>query len=342
MGERVVANDPRIFAVIKVSHQLVQHAHALAKEVSATAVVVYADAVEGDDELRQLLQTVNFRTILFSRSRRTPVNSGPQGPAWISIPDVHMTRTGQARVALLLCFARGLLHHGDRIVFLTGLDGSSRVDTVMVLDLGTEPELFLAIEGLSFEGDILPEAFERVLWIATQLGAEGREGRPVGTIFVLGDAERVLAQSRQLVLNPFHGYPESERSLLTPNLDETIKEFSAIDGAFIVRGDGVVLGAGAQLVSPAQPVGLPSGLGTRHAAAAAITAATAALAVCVSQSTGTVTVFKAGRVVTEIHRATTSVTRTAGNAEESAPGSRAVEAGGAVSLMTPRTAKANP
>ena len=119
---------------------------------------------------------------------------------------------------------------------------------------------------------------------------------------MLGDSERVLAQSRRLVLNPFKGYPESERNLLDPDLAETIKEFSALDGAFIVRGDGVMLTAGTQLVPTASRVLLPGGLGTRHAAAAGITASTAAVSLCVSQSTGTVSVFKAGKLITDINR----------------------------------------
>src|SRR5439155_1331750 len=81
----------------------------------------------------------------------------------------------------------------------------------------------------SFAASVAPEIFERVLALATQLAAEGREGRPVGTLFVVGDSERVLAQSRSLVLNPFQGHPESARNILDPAVEETIKEFAALD-----------------------------------------------------------------------------------------------------------------
>jgi DNA integrity scanning protein DisA with diadenylate cyclase activity len=147
--------------------------------------------------------------------------------------------------------------------------------------------------------------FERVLTLATQLAVEGREGRPVGALFVVGDSERVLGQSRSLVLNPFQGHPESGRNVLDPTLEETLKEFSALDGAFIVRGDGVVLTAGSHLMpSPAASPRLASGLGTRHGAAAGISASTDAVAICISQSTGTVSVYKSGHLVTDIQRAT--------------------------------------
>jgi DNA integrity scanning protein DisA with diadenylate cyclase activity len=181
------------------------------------------------------------------------------------------------------------------------LDLSGTMDTIMVLDMGTEIELFSATTAEPLPGDVTPTVFERVLTLAGELGVEGREGRPVGTLFVIGDSDRVLSQSHQLVINPFHGYPECERNILDSRLEETIKEFSAIDGAFIVRGDGVILAAGRYLAPRGKlEQALPHGLGTRHEAAASITATSQAVALCISQSTGTVSVFKGGRLITDI------------------------------------------
>ena len=287
-----------------VSRHILQHAHQLAREVSARAVVIYADAIRQDEELRQLIRVVNFPTILVRRSAEAAVPPGLDSQTWITVPNVHMTRSGQVKAAVLVGLARGVLQNGDRVICLTGVDGSSTIDTLFVLNLGTEPELFSLFDSVAFSDDVAPAVFERVLSLAMQLAEEGREGRPVGTLFILGDSEEVLKQSRSLVLNPFQGHPESERNILDPALEETIKEFSALDGAFLVRGDGVILTAGTQLIPTGSAAQLASGLGTRHAAAAGITASTAALAVCISQSTGTVSVFKSGQLVTDIHKAT--------------------------------------
>jgi DNA integrity scanning protein DisA with diadenylate cyclase activity len=285
-----------------VSRGLVKHAQQLARELDARAVVVYADAVRRDDELRQILHAVDFPTILVTRSRDGGVPAGFESHTWVTVPGVPMTRAGQVKAALLVCLARGVLQRGNRVICLTGVDASSAIDTLLVLNLGAEMALFSVVDSVAFPGDVVPAVFERVLVLATQLAVEGREGRPVGALFVVGDSEQVLAQSRNLVLNPFRGHPEGERNVLDPALEETIKEFSALDGAFVLRGDGVVLTAGTQLVPTVTSLRLPGGLGTRHAAAAGITAATASVAVCVSQSTGTVAVFKSGHLVTDIHR----------------------------------------
>lgn len=147
-----------------VSRQLVRHAHALAKDTAARAVVVVADAIEGDEELRQLVRTVNFRTILITREAKDfSIGSSNPSCSWVTVPDIHMTRIGQVKVALLICLARGILERGDRVVCLTGIDGSSVIDTFMVLNLGTEPELFSAADSVTLKGQVNPEVFERII-----------------------------------------------------------------------------------------------------------------------------------------------------------------------------------
>ncbi len=283
---------------------MVLHAHAIAREVGARVVLLYADVLEEGADLTDMLQGVDFRVILATKRATFQV---PEG--WdeickiVRVPDVSMTRAGQIKVATLVASAERLIKTGDRIVCLSGLDSSGLIDQIAVLDLGAEREMFADQTADPLPADVQPAVFERVLMLASELGAEGREGRPVGTLFILGDSENVLAQSRQLVFNPFQGYPEEQRNILDTALEETIKEFSAIDGAFVVRGDGVVLCAGRYLASRAARVEpLPQGLGARHEAAAGITSTTDSLALSVSQSTGTVSVFKRGRLLADIQK----------------------------------------
>ncbi len=287
-----------------LTRSLVRHAHAIAREVGVRVVLLSADVVEEDADLVAMIQDVDFRVILVSRRQgfQPPVGWGDMC-ALVRVPEIPMTRAGQIKIATLVAAVEGLVKLGDRILWLTGTDSSNTVDTLIVLDLGTEVEMFSTAAAEPLTPDVKPAVFERVLTLAGELGLEGREGRPVGTLFVLGDCDRVLAQSRQLVINPFHGYPESERNVLDARLEETIKEFSAIDGAFVIRGDGVILSAGRYLVPQGKlDEPLPQGLGTRHEAAAGITSATEALALCISQSTGSVSIFKSGKLLADIQK----------------------------------------
>lgn len=287
-----------------LTRSMVRHAHAIARESGARAVLLSADVVEEDEDLAALIADVDFRVVLVSRRHgfRPP-------PGWddlcavVNVPNIPMTRSGQVKIATLVAAIEGTIQFGDRVVWLTGVHGSNHLDTVLVLDLGHEVELFSSAATEPLPPDVRPAVFERVLSLAAELGVEGREGRPVGALFVLGDSENVLAQSRQFVINPFHGYPEDERNVLDPRLEETVKEFSALDGAFVIRGDGVILSTARYLVPQDRPTEpLPHGLGARHEAAAGITTTTGSVALCVSQSTGSVSIFKGGRLVTDIQK----------------------------------------
>lgn len=138
---------------------------------------------------------------------------------------------------------------------------------------------------------------QRLLEIAIELSIEGREGTPVGTIFVIGDTRRVLRHSRQLIPNPFKGH---RINVLDRDSKEIIKEFAQLDGAFIIRDDGKISAAGRYLEVEPKVIDLmlPPGLGSRHIAAAGITRLTRAISITLSES-GTIRIFKNGLMLLE-------------------------------------------
>ena len=141
------------------------------------------------------------------------------------------------------------------------------------------------------------EVIVELLTIASEIAAEGREGKHVGTAFIVGDTERVLECSRQLILNPFEGHTEENRCILSPHIHESIKELAQMDGAFIFRDDGVVVAAGRYITVDTSGVQIPGGFGTRHLSTAAITAATGAIGIVVSESGGSIRVFANGEII---------------------------------------------
>jgi trk system potassium uptake protein TrkH len=145
--------------------------------------------------------------------------------------------------------------------------------------------------------DIRPETFEAVFSTAVEISREGREGKPVGTAFVVGDSPGVLARSKQLILNPFEGHDPAKRLITDPSNVENVKEFALLDGVFIVSGAGVLEAAGRYLTIDTSTVRIPMGLGTRHGSVAGITRATNSVGIVVSQSGGRITVFRRGEMV---------------------------------------------
>ncbi len=144
-----------------------------------------------------------------------------------------------------------------------------------------------------------PDVLETVIELAVEIAREGREGRRIGTLFTLGDEQAVLAKSRSLILDPLSGHPEPLRHVSNPNLRGTIKELAQLDGAFVISRDGVVLSACRYLDALASNVEVPLGLGSRHLAAANMSAVTNAVGIVVSESS-VVRLFCHGKLVGEI------------------------------------------
>ena len=222
----------------------------------------------------------------------------------IMLPDVHLTRDGYFKFGFLAGISKGILSKGDILVCVGGQLEKGYMDTIMILKVGDASEIVNFAEESPFPENIKPDIFESLLTLVMEMAYEGREGKPIGSTFVLGDHEKVLQYSRQLVFNPFQGHPEDVLHITKPDVRETLKEFSSIDGAFIIRDDGVVLAAGRYLNAAHHGEPMPQGLGTRHSSAAAITGVTDSVALVISESSGRVTIFRGGSIVTTIEKTT--------------------------------------
>lgn len=145
--------------------------------------------------------------------------------------------------------------------------------------------------------NINPNVIESVIELGLEIGREGREEKRIGTGFIIGDKSEILKYTKQLIINPFSAYPDEAKSILDPNLRETIKEFAQLDGVFIINKDGVIVSCGTYLNVDTTDINLHHGFGTRHRTTAALTKETNAIGVVISQSGGKVTIFKDGKAV---------------------------------------------
>ncbi len=143
------------------------------------------------------------------------------------------------------------------------------------------------------------EALQETIGLAVEIAREGREGRKIGTLFVVGDTDEVLARSRPLILDPLAGHAPELLDVRRPDFRETVKELAQLDGAFVVDSDGTFVSAGRFVEVDVHATDFIPGLGTRHAAAASITRMTRAFAVVVSQSS-IVRVFAGGELRAEV------------------------------------------
>lgn len=222
----------------------------------------------------------------------------------VVIPPYEYTRVEKIKVAMVACQSAGLVRDGHTILAVAGPGQDRVMDTIIKVTIGSneDPDEKIRLDALGLPPEFSSQVVDSLIHTAMDIGAEGYEGHAVGTIIVVGDATAVMEKSRQLILNPFQGISEAERNALDPPIRDAIKTFAALDGAFVVRENGVVLSAGRYLLTMSRDVKLPMGLGARHSAAASITSESKAIAVTVSQTTGTVRVFKQGEIVLELRQ----------------------------------------
>ena len=143
------------------------------------------------------------------------------------------------------------------------------------------------------------KVLKQTISLAVEIAREGREGRKIGTLFVVGDSGEVMRRSKPLILDPLQGHADEDKQIEDPDTRETIKELAQLDGAFLVSNSGVVLSAARYIDAASDNLDLPLGLGSRHMAGASISQQTSAVSVVVSESS-MVRMFDDGELVSEI------------------------------------------
>ena len=284
------------------SRQLVRAAFDLARSLGITRLLVQADEFK---DVR-LVENLRLTERIIWITRDSAVQLAPQSrlDVLVTLPDAPMHRMSQLNMALFLAVLNGQLELHETVLFLSGVAGSGRLDMLFVTNPKRDFPWFRKrhIQKIAFQH------FARIIDIALRFATEGREGSAIGTTFVLGDLDQLSGFLRQLILNPCAGHPKKDRSIHNPQFLETLREYAAMDGAFVINNRGVVESAGTYLDAPLQKTILRAGLGARHAAALAITSVTDSVSVVLSSSSRTVTVFHEGETIFELQNPQSSAT----------------------------------
>jgi DNA integrity scanning protein DisA with diadenylate cyclase activity len=282
---------------------MLQAARQLVETLPADAILLLTETDLDWDEVIEHLN--GYRLLVAAQDRALTEKLKNQPGLTVLDIDPGPTPTDERMsLALLDAIQREQIHPGAHVVVIyNGIevgDDGEQIDTVSLLHLGEHLERLSAKDLRNLDTQVPLETLRAVVDLATEIGQEGREGQPVGTLFVVGDTRRVLRYSRPNNFNPFRGYAPSERDARDRKVREQIKEIAKMDGAIIIRRNGIAEGACMILHVPTEGLSLSMGLGARHWAAAGISKMTKAVAITVSQSTGTVRIFQGGDVVLRI------------------------------------------
>ncbi len=270
----------------------------LSKAIDADALLL---VVENPMDWEQVKKLTGRRTLLVAGDTNEQLAGAHEAEldtVLLNMPEAPVY--DKLTQALLGAVANEQLAPGADVVAIYSGFEAGKIDSLSYIRLDEHLGRLTARDLRKLETKVPLETLKTVVDLAVEIGREGREGKPVGTIFVVGDTRNVLRSSEPLGFDPVKGYNRKERKIQDARVREALKEVAPLDGAIIVASDGTVEAACRYLNATAANVTLSKGLGARHWAAAAITKKTKAVAITVSESNGTVRLFHKGEVLLRV------------------------------------------
>jgi DNA integrity scanning protein DisA with diadenylate cyclase activity len=258
------------------------------KEVDA--ILIHTQSGKNCSWLLEHLKDRRIKIIVASRDQKCLSVLPPSQQQRVKLISVHHWHRGQlSRIPQVIarCLEQGYLRVGDKVLCLMGNGAPDFTDAIKYWRVTGEERVF-----------DWGETLVSTVSLALELASCEVEGKPVGAAFMIGDWKRVLRYSHPLIPDPLSSY---KANIKRRDSWEMIKKIAAnFDGAFVIADDGVIK-ASCRRLDANRRVRIPEGLGTRHHAVAAMTAATSAKGITVSQEDRMIRIFKNGRIVAKIN-----------------------------------------
>ena len=184
----------------EVNQYVLKAAFNIARKNKAQAVFVHADPLE--DLIFEEKWPWKFDLYLLSKKKKWNLASqakksmAPKVKDVIVVPRMPFSRPSLLKLSVLLAMSSQKIQKGDKILCVVGTTDQGLLDHIQYIDTATETEIITGKATTNLSDDISPEVFEMILNFSIELAGKGREGKPVGTIIVVGDEEKVLEFSK--------------------------------------------------------------------------------------------------------------------------------------------------
>ncbi len=279
---------------------MLETASSLMLDADADALLVLVDGPTDWQKLRQAIPAAIDRIIVAADSEDDLDGAEDAGLMPLPLHKEKSPLLERLQHALLEAVADGFVpNDGDVIAVYSGFE-SQKLDSISHIRLDDRLRRLTSRDLQQLESSVPLKSLKVVIDLATQIGREGREGKKVGALFIIGDVRQILRHCKDSGFDPLRGYKREARFLHDARVREDMKEIALMDGAFVISPDGCAERSRQIIEVNHANLTLSKGLGARHWAAAAISQTTNAIAIVVSQSTGTVRIFQNGETVLRI------------------------------------------
>ncbi len=279
---------------------MVESAGALALQTGTDAILILLEGRTDWEKLRQSIPSSIEHVIVAADHEEDLEGAEAAGLMGLPLNKEKSPLLERLQHALLESVADGFLKSNEDVIAVYSGFENQKVDSISHIRLDDRLRRLTSRDLQRLESSVSLKCLKTVIDLASQIGREGREGKKVGTIFVVGDTRRVLSHCKDSGFDPLRGYKRENRSLYDAKVREDVKEIAQMDGAFVVSAEGIIEKS-RQIIEVAHAdLSLSKGLGARHWAGAAISQITKAIGIVISQSTGTVRLFQNGETVLRI------------------------------------------
>lgn len=272
----------------------------LVHETHADALLILLDGSTDWQRLRQSVPEFVAKIIVATDLEEDLAGASDAGLYPLPLNKQKSPLLERLQHALLEAVADQVLNNNCDVIAVYGGFELQKMDSISLIRLDDRMKRLTSRDLQQLESSVPLKTLQVVIDLATQVGREGREGKKVGTLFVVGDTRKVLQHCKDSGFDPMKGYSRKLRNLFDPRVREDIKEIAMMDGAFIVSAEGIIEKSRQIIEISHAELTLSKGLGARHWAGAAISQSTKAIGIVVSQSTGTVRLFQNGDTVLRI------------------------------------------
>lgn len=284
----------------KQLNTMLETAGAMAIQTGADAMLVLLDGRTDWEKFRQAVPKTVEQIIVAADLDEDLEGAEANGLLPLPLNKENSPLLERLQHALLEAVADGFLKsNGDVIAVYSGFE-HQKIDSISHIRLDDRLRRLTSRDLQRLESSVPLKSLKTVIDLASQIGREGREGKKVGTLFVVGDTRKVLQHCKDSGFDPLRGYKREMRNLSDARVREDVKEIAQMDGAFVVTADGIIEKSRQIIEVSHANLSLSKGLGSRHWAGAAISQITKAIGIVVSQSTGTVRLFQNGQTVLRI------------------------------------------
>jgi DNA integrity scanning protein DisA with diadenylate cyclase activity len=273
-------------------YRLLQSAKALAVESELPSILLMMPTCNDWETAKKAADPIQI--VVASVNKQHCASAPEYGVPVIELPVSDVPIHELISIALLSGVADDIFQQGSEVVVMYSAYTHDRVDSISLVQMDEHLGRLTSRDLQLIETKVPLDVLKAVVDLAVEIGREGREGKPVGTMFVVGDHKKVLKHSRPTGFDVVKGYKRTERSIFDSKVRESLKELAQMDGCFVISSDGVVEGTSRLIDTLPVEVALSHGLGSRHLAGAAISKNTNSLAIVVSESSGTVRIFQNG------------------------------------------------